>query len=448
MPVAIAENASGRIDFVPSKTTAASAKAKATAEAQAQMLGNRRAAANVAGERVKAIPRARRLTIGLEFRSGDVVEGNVREINEKGVTFSSQSTPTTFVPHEEMESVNLRPNRDAVNETPQKLERLMIVPRSMKADPPTHMLVSTNGDYLRGRLISMNEAKTVMEVRLENVEIPTEQIAQIYWLHDRTWEVAKNEKGEGAEDKQSSEPDKTEAQEVDASKPFQVHTIRKDGRGLTFVPSGAAEGKLVGVSALLGECAQPIAELKTIFFGRDVGAQARALKKELWKLSLAQLPKVYQEGEGTLGEPESPLVGKPAPDFKLQAIDDTPHQLSKYAGKVVVLDFWASWCGPCMKTMPEIDRVVKEVGENQVELIAINLQEGKDRINTAVARLAIAATVLMDVDGEVAQLYQASAIPQTVIIDRNGVVSHLFVGGGNKFVEQFSTALKATLDAK
>ena len=54
----------------------------------------------------------------------------------------------------------------------------------------------------------------------------------------------------------------------------------------------------------------------------------------------------------------------------------------------------------------------------------------------------------MDVDGEVAQLYQANAIPQTVIIDRTGVVTHLFVGGGNKFVEEFSTALKATLDAK
>ena len=101
-----------------------------------------------------------------------------------------------------------------------------------------------------------------------------------------------------------------------------------------------------------------------------------------------------------------------------------------------------------MKTMPEVDRVVKEIGGNQVELVAINLQEGKERINTAVARLAIAATVLMDVDGEVAQLYQANAIPQTVIIDRTGVVTHLFVGGGNKFVEEFSTALKATLDAK
>ena len=54
----------------------------------------------------------------------------------------------------------------------------------------------------------------------------------------------------------------------------------------------------------------------------------------------------------------------------------------------------------------------------------------------------------MDVDGEVAQQYQANAIPQTVIIDRAGNVAHLFVGGGPKFVEQFSAALKATIDAK
>ncbi len=306
------------------------------------------------------------------------------------------------------------------------------------------MLVSTNGDYLRGRLVSLDETKTVLEVRLENVELPTEQIAQIYWLHDRQWDKPAEKAAEGEKDQAEEKPT-----EDGSRTEFQVHAIRKDSRGITFVPKAMKDGKLLGTSFLLGDCEQAIADLQVILFGRDVGAQARALKKEIWKLSLAQLPKVYQEGEGgASAESQSPLVGKPAPNFKLMAIDDSPHQLSSYVGKVVVLDFWASWCGPCMKTMPEVDRIVKEVGGKDVELIAVNLQEGKERINTAVARLAIEATVLMDIDGEVAQLYQANAIPQTVIIDRNGNVTHLFVGGGNKFVEEFSTALKATLDAK
>ncbi len=462
--VPLSETAEGKVEFGTAPSATSVPRARTNAEAQARAV----APQFLGGQRVRpaaAIPRVRRLTIGLEFRSGDVVEGTIQSINEKGVTFESSSTTTKFVPHANLESVTLRPNRDAVNETPQKLERLMIVPRSMKADPPTHLFVSTNGDYLRGRLVSLDETKTVVEVRLENVEIPTEQLAQIYWLHDRSWETAAAEKEKAAKDAENKQaaarvdarvkpeesttekavqPDSETAKQAD----FLVHTIRKDGRGLTFAAQSVSEGKLIGSSFLLGNCEQPLAELQVILFGRNVGAQVRSLKKELWKLSLAQLPKVYEEGESGAGETQSPLVGKPAPDFKLQSLDDSPFQLSKQTGKVVVLDFWASWCGPCMKTMPEVDRVVKEVGGDQVELVAVNLQEGKERINTAMGRLAIAANVLMDVDGEVAQLYQANAIPQTVIIDRNGNVTHLFVGGGAKFVEQFSTALEATMDIK
>jgi thiol-disulfide isomerase/thioredoxin len=451
-PVTLTEATSGKVEFSAGASKTTSAKAKATAEAQAQAMQIRPA---VNKPRAASSPRARRMTIGLEFRTGDVVEGTVKAIDEKGVTFASENTQTTFVPHSNLESITLRPNRDAVNETPQKLERLMTVPRSMKADPPTHLLISTNGDYLRGRLVSLNESKTVLEVRLENVELPTEQIAQIYWLHDRQWDKLAAGAKEAGKQPEGEPEVKPENKSVDKpviegeSTEFQVHAIRKDSRGITFVPKSVRDGKLLGKSFLLGDCEQVIADLQVILFGRDVGAQARALKKEIWKLSLAQLPKVYQEGEGgASAETQSPLVGKPAPNFKLMALDDTPHQLSSYIGKVVVLDFWASWCGPCMKTMPEVDRVVKEIGGNDVELIAVNLQEGKERINTAVARLALAATVLLDVDGEVAQQYEANAIPQTVIINRQGVITHLFVGGGNKFVAEFSTALKATLDAK
>lgn len=445
-PVTLTEATSGKVEYGAIGSKTSSAKARATAEAQAQAMNIRALPATAKPTRAASSPRARRMTIGLEFRTGDVVEGTVKAIDEKGVTFASENTVTTFVPHSNLESITLRPSRDAVNETPQKLERLMTVPRSMKADPPTHLLISTNGDYLRGRLVGLNESKTTFEVRLENIELPTEQIAQIYWLHDRQWDKPAVEKGEGEpKDKPEEKPAAVEGESTE----FQVHAIRKDSRGITFVPKAMKEGKLLGKSFLLGDCEQTLADLQVILFGRDVGAQARALKKEIWKLSLAQLPKVYQEGEGgASAESQSPLVGKPAPNFKLSALDGTPHQLSNYVGKVVVLDFWASWCGPCMKTMPEVDRVVKEIGGKDVELIAVNLQEGKERINTAVARLALAATVLMDVDGEVAQQYEANAIPQTVIIDRNGTVTHLFVGGGNKFVDEFSTALKSTLDAK
>ncbi len=420
-PVAISPAISGRIEYSPPK--AGNAK-KSTAMDAAQL--RRNAERVVQGE---ASTRRKNLSLGLEFRSGDVISGVVKSIDERGVTFQSDSTATTFVPHRQLTSVTMRNSREAINETPQKLERLMTVPRSMKLDPPTHLIISANGDYLRGRLVRLDSEKAVLEIRLATTEIPTSQIAQIFWLHDRGWET------------ESSEDEKAEPK-ASNSAAFQVHAMRKDGRGVTFVPTALHNGKLMGTSELLGDCEVDLSQVQSIFFGSDVGGQVRAMKKDPWKLSLAMLPKVYQDGENQ-AEEQSPLVGKLAPNFKLQSVDNSSKELASLAGKIVVLDFWASWCGPCVKTMPEIDRIVKEVGGNEVELLAVNIQESRERVTAAVGRMGISATVLLDVDGEVAARYEANAIPQTVIIDREGNVAHLFVGGGSKFLESFEAALKS-----
>lgn len=440
--VGLAPDSSGKIIFTTRTTSGSSARRNTASTTRLDNL--MRANPNM--------PRRRNLSIGLEFRTGDVIAGNVKSIDEAGVTFASENTVTRFVPHANMESVTLRSTRESVNETPQKLERLMTVPRSMKLDPPTHLIISATGDYLRGRLTSLNEQQATMEIRMESTTIPTDQIAQIFWLHDRQWEKEEQAKKPQGDMPASSESPASGDQQQTAKvatidRPaFQVHAIRRDEGGITFAPQVLSDGKLRGNSPLLGDCEVSLSEVQTLLFGRDVGSQARALRKELWKLSLATLPKVYQEGEEGQMESASPLVGQPAPNFTLVGIDGAAYELSKFNGKVVVLDFWASWCGPCVKTMPEIDRVVKEVGGKQVELIAVNVQESKERVATAVGRLGITATVLLDVDGEVSAQYQANAIPQTVIIDRNGTVTQLFVGGGNKFVENFEAALKKALE--
>ncbi len=75
----------------------------------------------------------------------------------------------------------------------------------------------------------------------------------------------------------------------------------------------------------------------------------------------------------------------------------------------------------------EVERIVSAAEANDVDLIAVNLQESPERAMAAIERLDLKATVVLDIDGEVAQKYQASAIPQTVIIDRAGNVTHVFV---------------------
>jgi peroxiredoxin len=95
--------------------------------------------------------------------------------------------------------------------------------------------------------------------------------------------------------------------------------------------------------------------------------------------------------------------------------------------------------------MPLVDKVAREFADQGVELVAINLQEAPDRVRTALARLKLETTVALDHDGRVAERYGASSIPQTVIIDREGKVARLFVGGGARFDEQLRQALKSVL---
>ena len=159
------------------------------------------------------------------------------------------------------------------------------------------------------------------------------------------------------------------------------------------------------------------------------------------------MPRVYQdspEGPATVGV-QSSLVGRDAPGIELNTIDGDPFDLKDMRGKVVVLDFWASWCGPCIKTMPEVDRIVEEMNDDDVQLVAVNLQDSVERAKLAVKRMELKGTVVMDVDGEAGRYYDARAIPQTVIVDREGKITHLFVGGGSKFLDEFATALKSVV---
>ncbi|MCA9131964.1 MAG: TlpA family protein disulfide reductase [Planctomycetales bacterium] len=386
------------------------------------------------------------------FRSGDAVDGTVLRIDERGMSFHSSQTATDFATHEQIQHVWLNPQRSRLETRPEELQRLMTVPRSMKKDPPTHLFISTTGDYLRGRLLQLEGETITVEIRLEQTELPTAQVAEIVWLHDRDWNESKTTSaapGEIVEGDGEVAGDAVVAgDEATGEEPFQVHAIAGNDRGLTFRPQKLQQGVLLGHSDLLGACSMPLKELSQLLFGRGVSEQVRQFRQDPWTLSLARFPRVYLEedgGEAGLPGGGSPLVGKPAPDFALSTLDGQQFRLSKHRDRVVVLDFWASWCGPCMQTMPQVEEVVNDLGSERVQLVAVNIQESSARAEVAVKRLSLTGTVLLDSDGQTAAVYAANAIPQTVIVDRTGQVTHVFVGGGPRFVAQFRAALQSVL---
>jgi thiol-disulfide isomerase/thioredoxin len=141
-------------------------------------------------------------------------------------------------------------------------------------------------------------------------------------------------------------------------------------------------------------------------------------------------------------------VGQPAYAFKLDMLDGHEFQLAGHKGRLVVLDFWATWCGPCMQTMPLIDGVVREFADKPVDLVAVNLEEQPDQIKSMLERHKLKIAVALDRDGVIAAKYGVTAIPQTVIVDREGKVARLYVGGGQNTADSLRKALQEMLAEK
>ncbi len=127
------------------------------------------------------------------------------------------------------------------------------------------------------------------------------------------------------------------------------------------------------------------------------------------------------------GSPQA-LVGKPAPAFTLKSLDGQDVSTEDLKGKIVILDFFATWCGPCRKAMPILSEVAKEYADKDVVLYAVDLKEPKAKVSGFLKQMGWDINVLLDEDGAVAGAYAVRGIPQTVIIGKEGNVESVHVG--------------------
>ncbi len=122
-------------------------------------------------------------------------------------------------------------------------------------------------------------------------------------------------------------------------------------------------------------------------------------------------------------------AGAPAHDFTLPDLRGGQVRLSGLRGKVVVIDFWASWCEPCKRELPELEKLARDLAGRGVLVLAVNLDQKRDNASGAAQALGLsAARVLWDPEGKVAERYDPPKMPTSYVVDQGGTVRHVHDG--------------------
>ena len=136
-----------------------------------------------------------------------------------------------------------------------------------------------------------------------------------------------------------------------------------------------------------------------------------------------------------------------APDFKLASAKGMV-ELSKLKGKVVYVDFWASWCTPCRKSFPWMNELHKKYKDQGLEVVAVNLDKSREPIDIFLAKTPADFTIAYDPSGTAAANYKVSGMPSSYVIDRSGQLQVSHLGFRDKDKEEIEAKIKELLTKK
>ena len=135
----------------------------------------------------------------------------------------------------------------------------------------------------------------------------------------------------------------------------------------------------------------------------------------------------------------------PAPDFTLRSLDGVNLRLAEQRGRVVMVNFWATWCGPCKQEMPHLSRLYEKYRASGFTLLGVNVDEDSRNAAGIAGQLGVKFPVLLDSDKQVSKLYDLSAMPSTVLIDRDGKVRFLHRGYRTGTEAEYDQQIRALL---
>jgi thiol-disulfide isomerase/thioredoxin len=152
------------------------------------------------------------------------------------------------------------------------------------------------------------------------------------------------------------------------------------------------------------------------------------LPESLWVFRAPAGSREVAQFEMTEAHPAAEFAGKPAIDFTLKDLKGRAHSLKSLRGKTVLIDFWATWCGPCRITMPQVAKIHTEYKNRGVEVLSINVGESAAKAGDYLKKNGYTFTSLLDEDRTVSTRYKINGIPTLVVIDPSGKVTDYLVG--------------------
>lgn len=142
-------------------------------------------------------------------------------------------------------------------------------------------------------------------------------------------------------------------------------------------------------------------------------------------------------------------IGDTAPNFKLPRLETKGDiELKSYRGKVVYVDFWASWCGPCRLSLPELNKLRKKYRKQGFEVIAINLDEEKDEAMSFLKEFPVAYPTARDVKGTTPDKYGLQGMPTAYLVDRKGKINLVHEGFKKTDSKELSSHIATLLKKK
>lgn len=148
------------------------------------------------------------------------------------------------------------------------------------------------------------------------------------------------------------------------------------------------------------------------------------------------------QGTSSVGAATGNRVGDEAPELELPLYDGGSVSLNELRGKPVFLNFFATWCGPCVRELPDIQKIYEDYGDS-VHVLCVNSGEDAETVSEFLADKSYSFPIALDVDNVTTKPYSIEAIPQTFVLDSEGVISWHMLGGAD--YKTFAAALDALL---